>query len=57
MAVSEAIVAAQAPGVDTVQLHKLASMGGANSGALQMIIMPWINERQMSFWFSIRNAE
>jgi hypothetical protein len=56
MAVSEAIVAAQALGVDTVQLHKLASMGGANSGALQMI-MPWINERQMSFRFSIRNAE
>ena len=53
---SEAIVAAQTLGVDTVQLHKLASMGGANSGALQMI-MPWINDRQMSFRFSIRNAD
>jgi 3-hydroxyisobutyrate dehydrogenase-like beta-hydroxyacid dehydrogenase len=54
--VSEAVIAAQALGVDTVQLHRLASMGGANSGALQMI-MPWINDRQMSFRFSIRNAE
>lgn len=56
LVVSEAIAAAKSSGVDTGLLHRLASQGGANSGALQQI-MPWVNDRQMNFKFAIRNAQ
>ncbi|WP_162299268.1 NAD(P)-dependent oxidoreductase [Microvirga ossetica] len=56
LVVSEAIAAARATGIDTELLHRLASQGGANSGALQQI-MPWVNEGQMNFKFAIRNAQ
>jgi 3-hydroxyisobutyrate dehydrogenase-like beta-hydroxyacid dehydrogenase len=36
-------------------LFDVASVGGANSGAFQMI-MPWVNDRDMKFRFSIANA-
>jgi 3-hydroxyisobutyrate dehydrogenase-like beta-hydroxyacid dehydrogenase len=55
LVVAEAVIAARAAGVDTRLLFDLASQGGANSGALQMI-MPWINDGDMRFRFAVRNA-
>lgn len=55
LVVAEAVIAAREAGVDTKLLHDLASQGGANSGALQMI-MPWVNDRNMAFRFAVRNA-
>ncbi|ESY64929.1 hypothetical protein X743_30180 [Mesorhizobium sp. LNHC252B00] len=53
--VIEAVAAARKLGVDTQALFKVVSVGGANSGAFQMI-MPWVNEREMKFQFSVANA-
>lgn len=53
--VVEAVRAARRLGVDTGALFRVASLGGANSGAFQMI-MPWVNERDMRFRFSVANA-
>lgn len=53
--VIEAVAAARKLGVDTQALFEVVSLGGANSGAFQMI-MPWVNEREMKFQFSVANA-
>ncbi|HEY8358394.1 MAG TPA: NAD-binding protein [Ramlibacter sp.] len=56
LVVTEAILAARTTGVDVRLLHQLASLGGANSGALQQIA-PWVLDGQMNFRFAIRNAK
>lgn len=53
--VIEAVSAARSLAVDTKALFEVVSVGGANSGAFQMI-MPWVNDCETKFPFSVARA-
>jgi len=57
VAAAEAAILARAAGIDARVLHEVASAGGSNSAAFQMM-MPFVLEREIGrFRFSVANAE